>query len=200
MKDVRSYSDFYNYFALVTRVVAVETILKYLNSFSGQRRTVTYTAGKDGFQAFGDHLPVPPPAPAPAAPVAPQAQYQPHYQPQQYFQPQAQYPVQAHAAAQPRYQPAYTPPPQYDDGQYREEYNNPNYRSESAPQAPPPSPQYSYSFGATPAPLAYAAAGVVPQQYQVPGVQPAAAHRFLPPGKLNLNRTPDGFSYTFNKS
>nr|AWK28302.1 cuticular protein [Nilaparvata lugens] len=30
---------------------------------SGQRRTVTYTAGKNGFQATGDHLPQAPPAP-----------------------------------------------------------------------------------------------------------------------------------------
>lgn len=35
---------------------------------SGQRRTVSYTAGKDGFKATGDHLPVAPsPVPVPAA-------------------------------------------------------------------------------------------------------------------------------------
>ncbi|KAF6214053.1 hypothetical protein GE061_011784 [Apolygus lucorum] len=60
---------------------------------SGQRRTVSYTAGKGGFVASGDHLPVGP-APVPAAP-APQA-YQPApaaraYQPQpQTYQPQPQ--------------------------------------------------------------------------------------------------------------
>jgi len=36
----------------------------------GQRRTVTYTAGKDGFKATGDHLPVAPtPVPVAAAPA-----------------------------------------------------------------------------------------------------------------------------------
>lgn len=39
---------------------------------NGQKRTVSYTAGKDGFRATGDHLPVAPEAaPAAAAPVAP---------------------------------------------------------------------------------------------------------------------------------
>lgn len=38
----------------------------------GKRRTVTYTAGKDGFKATGDHLPVAPtPVPVPAVPAAP---------------------------------------------------------------------------------------------------------------------------------
>lgn len=41
---------------------------------NGQRRTVTYTAGKDGFKATGDHLPVAPtPVPVPAVPMAPGA-------------------------------------------------------------------------------------------------------------------------------
>lgn len=39
---------------------------------NGQRRTVSYTAGKDGFKATGDHLPVAPsPVPVPAARDAP---------------------------------------------------------------------------------------------------------------------------------
>ncbi|XP_050535873.1 uncharacterized protein LOC126902535 isoform X2 [Daktulosphaira vitifoliae] len=37
---------------------------------SGQRRTVTYTAGKDGFKATGDHLPVAPTT-VPTAPTTP---------------------------------------------------------------------------------------------------------------------------------
>lgn len=36
----------------------------------GHKRTVSYTAGKDGFKAFGDHLPTAPDA-APVAPTAP---------------------------------------------------------------------------------------------------------------------------------
>lgn len=40
----------------------------------GQRRTVHYTAGKDGFKATGDHLPVAPtPVPIPAVPAVPAA-------------------------------------------------------------------------------------------------------------------------------
>ena len=98
---------------------------------SGQRRTVTYTAGKDGFVASGAHLPAAP------APVAPQPQYQP--------------------------QPQYNPPPQ--------QYN-------------PPPQQYNPP----------------PQQYNNYNPTTTPPTRFFPPGKLNLNRTPDGFSYTFNKS
>ncbi|XP_069705498.1 endocuticle structural glycoprotein SgAbd-2 [Periplaneta americana] len=121
---------------------------------SGQRRTVTYTAGKDGFRASGAHLPV---APAPAAPQ-PQYQPQPQYNPppQQQYQPQPQY----NPPPQPQYQPQqqYNPPPQ-------QQYYQPpqNSISQYNPTTPPP-------------------------------------HRFYPPGKLNLNRTPDGFTYTFNKS
>lgn len=37
---------------------------------NGQRRTVTYTAGKDGFKATGDHLPVAP-TPVPVVPSVP---------------------------------------------------------------------------------------------------------------------------------
>ncbi|KAK6616985.1 hypothetical protein RUM44_005342 [Polyplax serrata] len=159
---------------------------------NGQRRTVTYTAGKNGFQAFGDHLPVPPPAPQ--APLQPQQHYQPQ---QQYHQPLTQYPIQGTAPVQPRYQPTFAAQPQYDDGQYREEYNDPNYKFPGTQHVPAPSPQYTYSFGSTPASVAYATAGVVPQY---PAVTQQNAHRFLPPGKLNLHRTPDGFSYSFNKS
>ncbi|GLG98327.1 Pupal cuticle protein Edg-78E [Gryllus bimaculatus] len=36
---------------------------------SGQRRTVHYTAGKDGFRASGDHLPVAPAAPHPLSSI-----------------------------------------------------------------------------------------------------------------------------------
>ncbi|KAK7868516.1 hypothetical protein R5R35_004800 [Gryllus longicercus] len=119
---------------------------------SGQRRTVHYTAGKDGFRASGDHLPVAPAAPHPVPP-------QPQYQPQPQYNP----------PPQPNYnnynsQPQYTPPPQ--------QYNNYN------------PPQQNYNS--------------IPQQQYNPTTPPP--HRFYPPGKLNLNRTPDGFSFSFNKS
>ncbi|XP_067009224.1 pupal cuticle protein Edg-78E [Anabrus simplex] len=134
---------------------------------NGQRRTISYTAGKDGFRATGDHLPVPPPAPAQPLPVAPQPQYQPL--PQYNPPPTQQY------QAQPQYnppQPQYNPPqPQYNPPQ--SQYNPQTYYN-------PPQPQYN----------------AIPH-YSTTTPPP---HRFFPPGKLNLNRTPDGFSYTFNKS
>lgn len=41
---------------------------------NGQRRTVSYTAGADGFKATGDHLPVAPtPVPVPAVTAVPAA-------------------------------------------------------------------------------------------------------------------------------
>ncbi|KAJ9584067.1 hypothetical protein L9F63_021584 [Diploptera punctata] len=124
---------------------------------NGQRRTVTYTAGKEGFVASGAHLPV---APAPAAP-------QPQYQPQ----------------------PQYNPPPQ--------QYNPPPQQYNPPPQQYNPPPQ-QYN----PPPQQYNQNQYQPQQsYRQPQYNPTTPpSRFFPPGKLNLNRTPDGFSYTFNKS
>ncbi|KAL3277246.1 hypothetical protein HHI36_012597 [Cryptolaemus montrouzieri] len=144
---------------------------------TGQRRTISFTAGKHGFQATGDGIPQPLPT---VLPVAPQPQYAPlpqynspdyqqnrapQYQaqprPQYQPQPQPQYQPQAQYQPQPQYQPEYQPQPQ----------PQPQYRPQ--PQYNPPPPQYS----TTPAP-----------------------HRFFPPGKLSLNRSPDGFSYTFRQS
>ncbi|PSN34789.1 hypothetical protein C0J52_06216 [Blattella germanica] len=122
---------------------------------SGQRRTVTYTAGKDGFVASGAHLPVAPPAPAP--------------------------------------QPGYQPQPQYNPPAPQQNYNNynpqPQYQSQYQPQYNPPAPQQNYN-------------NYQPQQNAIPRYNPTTTPptRFFPPGKLNLNRTPDGYSYTFNKS
>ncbi|XP_034244391.1 pupal cuticle protein Edg-78E-like [Thrips palmi] len=148
---------------------------------SGVRRTVSYTAGKNGFQASGDHLPQPPVPVAAPAPAAPQYQPQPQYNP---------------APAAPQYNPA----PQggsYDEtGEYDPRYNDPafqpntGYRPQPQQYQPPPQ-QYQPQ----------------PQQYQppvnaIPQYNPTTPppHRFFPPGKLDLNRTPDGFSYSFSKS
>lgn len=137
---------------------------------SGQRRTVTYTAGKNGFQATGDGIPQPPPT---TLPVAPQPQYTPlpQYNPpdyQQYQRPQQQY--------NPPPQQQYNPPPQ-------QQYNPPARQYNPPPQQyNPPQQQYNPP----------------PQQYNQPTTP--APHRFYPPGKLSLNRSPDGFSYSFQKS
>lgn len=151
---------------------------------TGQRRTISYTAGKNGFQASGDHLPVAPPAPP--QPV-PQAGYvpQPQYQPQQ--SPASQYRSGGE---------------DYDDGSYDPRYNDPAFSEQhQSYQAPAPQPAYN------PAP-AYSPPAQQYQHYPQPA-QPHSAyypdpstpspHRFSPPGKLSLNRTPDGFTYSFNK-
>ncbi|XP_071439528.1 larval cuticle protein 2-like [Hetaerina americana] len=134
----------------------------------GNRRTVHYTAGKNGFIASGDHLPRAPPAPLP---VAPKPQYQP--QPQYNPAPQPQY--QSQYQPQPQYNPA--PQPQYQPAPVPQQYNTQtqHYASPPAPQRYNAQPQYN-QVSTTPAP-----------------------HRFYPPGKLNLNRTPGGYSYTFSK-
>lgn len=146
---------------------------------NGQRRTITYVAGKNGFVASGDDIPQPPPAPVP---VAPQPQYQPR--------------------------PEYNPRPEddgsWDDGSWRE--------PTPAPQWNPPPQQRNWNapppqqFNPTPAPQW----NPPPQQYNRP--QPSynpppqtwtttpAPHRFYPPGKLSLNRSPEGFSYSFSKN
>lgn len=145
---------------------------------SGQRRTITYTAGKNGFVASGDHLPQAPPAPPQ---VAPQPQYKPL---PEYNPPQSSWdsPTPAPKWNNPTPAPQWNPPPQ-------QNWDNP------APQRYNPPPQ-QYN----PPPQQY---NPPPQQYNPPAQQwttTPAPHRFYPPGKLSLNRSPDGFSYTFSKN
>lgn len=196
---------------------------------SGQRKTVHYTAGKNGFQATGDHIPS---APLPAAPV-PQYKPDPRYNPPDYQAPQ-----QYSAPATRNYAK-----PDEDDGEYHPElYEQDNYVSPPAqqqyrapqPQAQPqqqyqqqpqyqpqqqyqPQPQYQQQQQQQPQ---YQPQNIYPgvQQAQYSGVQqqqqytaPAARQqyydattppptRFFPPGKFSLNRQPDGFTYTFSKA
>lgn len=162
---------------------------------TGQRRTISYTAGKNGFQASGDHLPVAPPAP-------PQPVPQPGYAPQPQYQPPAS---------------NYRADDYGDDGSYDPRYNDPNfiqnqqpYRQPApapaynppAPAYNPPAPAYNPPAPAyNPPPPQYNAPqpqyNPQPQQYYQPTTP--NPHRFAPPGKLSLNRTPDGFTYSFNK-
>lgn len=146
---------------------------------SGQRRTVTYTAGKNGFQATGDGIPQPVPT---SLPVAPQPNYTPlpQYNAPDYEQYRSQYnpPQQQYNPPQQQYnspQQQYNPPQQ--------QYNPPQQQYNSPPQQYNPPPQ-QYN---------------PPSQYRAPATTPAP-HRFYPPGKLSLNRSPDGFSYSFQKS
>ncbi|XP_055377749.1 pupal cuticle protein Edg-78E isoform X2 [Condylostylus longicornis] len=143
---------------------------------SGQRRTVSYTAGRFGFQASGDHLPVPPPAPPQPVPT-------PGYQPN------------------PRYQPPSGPAQgfsgDYDsEGQYDPRYNDPNFEGNKLPQShaapPPPPPPVNIHYQSTPAPNYnyqhntpqynhYQPPAPQQQQYQQHYETTPNPHRFLPP-------------------
>ncbi|TMW48260.1 hypothetical protein DOY81_006653, partial [Sarcophaga bullata] len=160
---------------------------------TGQRRTISYTAGKNGFQASGDHLPVPPPAP-------PQPIPQPGYQPQPQYQPPPQPSYRGNDYGDDgSYDPRYNDP---NFGQNSQSYNQPQYRPQPPPQPAynppppaynPPAPQYN------PAPAPHYNPAPAPQYNPPPQYTTPNPHRFSPPGKLSLNRTPDGFTYSFNK-
>lgn len=147
------------------------------------------------FQASGDHLPVAPPAP-PHALLA--AQAQPEYAGNNYDVGDAG---------------------QFDDGQYDPRYNDPGFEGNRvsggyhhAPAPAPVQPAPAYHQRPVPQQPAYVPQQqpayvpqqqqYVPQQQQFNDYYPSSTqqpHRFQPPGKLSLSRTPDGFSYTFNK-
>ncbi|XP_026677032.1 uncharacterized protein LOC103506099 [Diaphorina citri] len=118
---------------------------------SGQRRTITYTAGKNGFQASGDDIPVAPPAPPAPAPVAPQAPAAP----QAPVAPAAgrQYSVQDDSA-EGQYHPI------YDDVEYWER------QSKSRPAAAAPAPAAPQWSAPTPAPAQWNAPA--PQSWSAP--------------------------------
>jgi hypothetical protein len=162
----------------------------------GTVRKVSYVAGKNGFQATGDHLPVAPPAPPQPIPQPVQPQYQPTQAQRDYVDP-------------------YDKSGQFDNGAYDERWNDPSFQGDgrSAPinynRPAAPQQNYNYQQQAAPAPAPAVRQqnynvpqhnyNPAPQQYQQYDTTPSP-HRFLPPGKLSLNRTPDGFSYTFNKA
>uniref|UniRef100_A0A8D8PJU9 Uncharacterized protein n=1 Tax=Cacopsylla melanoneura TaxID=428564 RepID=A0A8D8PJU9_9HEMI len=90
---------------------------------TGKRRTITYTAGKNGFQASGDDLPVAPEAPPAPAPVAPRAPA-----------------PQGSAPSAPR---QYSVADNNEEGQYHPIYDDVDYwerQSKSRPAAPAPAP------------------------------------------------------------
>lgn len=185
---------------------------------SGQRRTISYTAGKNGFVATGDHLPQAPAGPAAQAPVAaPAPRYNaapaPRYDtaPQQFSRPSNNpneddgqyYPElyeredfnqqrsQAYVAPQPQYRPQAQAQPQY-SGVQQQAYSAPQPQPQyTQPQYTAPQPQYSGVQSSR-------AASPAPQQYFTPEERTQAPSRFFPPGKLDLNRSPDGYSYSFS--
>ncbi|XP_061717992.1 cuticle protein 3 [Cydia pomonella] len=194
---------------------------------SGQRKTVNYVAGKNGFQASGDHIPT---APLPVAPT-PAYQPDPRYNPPDYKAPQYSAPQQYTAPAPQR---NYGGKPNEDDGQYHPElYEQENYVAPQPQYQPQPQPQYKAQYQAQPQPQyqaqpqpQYQPNNIYPgvQQAQYSGLntqtyQPAQQYqpqpqqapqqyydqttpqpsRFFPPGKFSLNRAPDGYTYSFHK-
>ncbi|KAJ8674693.1 hypothetical protein QAD02_010479 [Eretmocerus hayati] len=234
---------------------------------TGQRRTVTYTAGVNGFQATGDHIPSAPPP----TPVQPEYVPLPQYNPPDYVPPQPRPAIPARAgppSQPPQYQLVRRPyQPQYEtqEPSYEPQPRPPPpapapaslaYRTAAPPRRPPPPPppspiqpqllQYQAAYPGYPAAPRYADPALSPQQYSpqyTPQYQPLmgpappagpsplispyapgppqpspspapvpavryrynelatpSPRRFYPPGKLDFNRTPDGFAYTFSKS
>ncbi|XP_059045129.1 pupal cuticle protein [Achroia grisella] len=193
---------------------------------TGQRKTVNYIAGKNGFQAIGDHIPTAPQPVAPTPGYQPDPRYNsPNYKASQYSAPQ-----QYTAAVTPR---NYGGKPNEDDGQYYPElYEKENYVSPQQQYQPQPQPQAQYQpepqYQPQPQPQQYQPVpqnqyqnnniytGVQQAQYsglpsqQYSAQQPIARqeyfepttpppNRFFPPGKFSLNRAPDGYTYSFHK-
>lgn len=91
-------------------------------------------------------------------------------------------------------------------------YNDPSFQPNKQYVAPAPAPAYNNQYQSAPAyqpapayqqaPAPKAGPSFQQQPYFPPQQQYTTEqpHRFQPPGKLSLNRTPDGFSYQFNKA
>jgi len=136
---------------------------------NGQRRTVTYTAGKDGFHASGDHLPVAS-FPVPSLPQVGSVPQVPAV-----GIPAVNYQIQSHQVEPP------TPSQAANNFQ--------QVQLQSLPVAGTPLFAH-HLFQPHPA---LAAATAVSSS-----TTPPAPLRHYPPGKLNVKHTSDGFSYTFN--
>lgn len=173
---------------------------------NGVRRTVTYTAGKDGFRATGDHIPAPP-VPAvssgsvvPSIPAIPAA---PLSVPSEQYNPEDDYDDSSSKTIQDQYNYQLAPQSQQLPPQLQQHQNLQAFAQ--------PQPQYNPSLTAQSQPL-YKPAERPPYSpiqfnYQSPPVShpgynqfsTEAPHRLSHPGKLSLNRSPDGYSYTYNK-
>lgn len=163
---------------------------------NGKKITVHYTAGKNGFQVSGDHLPkapagLPHTAPAPYR-AAPQYNSQPQYNSIPQSAPQQNY--ARGGGVDP------------EDGQYRPEIHEHPYRFQDG------NGQQYQQASYNPAPVQQQQQQPRPQQfnqgfnynsnnnnYQQPIQQNTTPQprRFFPPGSLDLNRTPEGFNFQF---
>lgn len=158
-------------------------------------------------------MPVAPPAPPQPIPQAVQPQYQPTQAKKNYVDPYDK----SNQFDDGAYDERWNNPGYQGDGRQSAPISRPsapaqNYNYQQQQQAPAPAPavrQQNYNVPAT----NYNQApqqnyNQAPQQNYNPAPQQnyrdyettQSPHRFLPPGKLSLNRTPDGFSYTFNKA
>ncbi|XP_047516907.1 pupal cuticle protein [Pieris napi] len=185
---------------------------------TGQKKTVNYIAGKNGFQAVGDHIPTAPLGAAPTPGYTPDPRYQaPEYQSNQYSAPQ-QYSAPKKYSA-PR---SYNAQPSVDDGQYhpelyeqgndaapQQQYQTQQYQPQQYQAEPQYQPQSQSQYPVNniyPGTQQAQYSGVQSQQYNAPQqreqyYEPTTPTptRFFPPGKFSLNRAPDGYTYSFHK-
>ncbi|XP_027837478.1 N-terminal kinase-like protein [Aphis gossypii] len=192
---------------------------------NGQRRTVSYTAGKDGFKATGDHLPVAPtPVPVPAAHAVPAPAPKSAPWQDQWSQPPA-VPNQWN-------QWNSAPTPKYDDGQWNQWASDDGSKSDdgqwnqwssegassksddgqwnqwssessndgqwnqwnSAPSTVAPRHSQWNQWNSIPTTAKWN------QWNSAPTPPPTSYNVNHASGKFNLNRSPDGFSYTFSQN
>ncbi|CAK1582735.1 unnamed protein product [Parnassius mnemosyne] len=195
---------------------------------SGERKTVSYVAGKNGFMATGDHIPT---APLPVAPT-PGYEPDPRYNSPNYKAPQYSASQQYTAPAAPRNyggkpnvddgqyypelyeqennvapQPQYQPQPKYQAPQQQYQISQPQYQAPQQQQQPQshfqantiyPGVQQAQYSGLSSQQYSAPHQAQNIQQYYEPTTPPPT--RFFPPGKFSLNRAPDGYTYSFHQA
>ncbi|XP_060881153.1 uncharacterized protein LOC132952754 [Metopolophium dirhodum] len=198
---------------------------------NGQRRTVSYTAGKDGFKATGDHLPVAPsPVAAPAAPAPKSGSWQQDQWSQAPAVPNQW--NQAPAVPNQWNQWNAETTPKYDDGQWNQWSSEAASKSDdgqwnqwssdaeaaksddgqwnqwssessndgqwnqwnSAPSTAAPKHSQWNQWNSIPTTAKWN------QWNSAPTPPPTSYNVNHASGKFNLNRSPDGFSYTFSQN
>ena len=190
---------------------------------NGMLITVKYTAGKDGFQVEGDHLPkAPQPLPA-QAPQQPAYNPQPQQQQQSFFNNFPQQQQQQQPQQQPQYynnqpqqnffqqqQPGFGFPPQQQ--QQQQQYQPQQYQQQQQSVPIPQLPQLAPQGAPAPHPNALPGAGYnpfqfgpqsqqqqqQPQQYYNPGAQYNNGNNGNRGAKVSVSQQPGaGFSYTY---